>query len=355
MNSLLSLSRVMFLGMVRDKAAVFFMLLFPLMFLVLFGALFQNAGSPRVNLTQIGDVEVLDQLTEEQLAAFGDALRIERSGDRDRALTEVREGDTDAVIWQRENGEIQLRFSAADQARAGAVTGLVNSLVQDANMAATGQPPAYRLELGRVEDDSVKAIQFFTPGLLGWAVAMGASFMSAMTLVNWRKKRLLRRLWLAPVRPAEVIGARVGVSLGLAFVQLVIFLAIATIPFYGLQLTGMWWLAIPLVACGTLAFMALGLLIGAWAKTEEAANGALQVTILPMAFLSGSFFPIDDLPSGIRMVSNVLPLKHLNEAMMSVLSRDGGWGDALPAMGILLAFTLVLTAVAARLFRWDAA
>lgn len=352
MKSLLSLSKVMVLGMVRDKTAVFFMLIFPLMFLVLFGALFQNDQTARVSLTQVGDVEVLDQLDDDQLSDWNDVLRIEKSGDRDQALEDVRNGDTDAAIWE-EDGQVQLSVSAADPARSGTATGLINSLVQEANVAATGQEPAYQLATSQVEDESVKPIQFFTPGLLGWAVAMGAAFMSALTLVGWRKNRVLRRLWLAPINPSSVIYARIGVSLGLAFLQLVVFLAIATIPFYGLKLSGNWWLSIPLVAAGTLAFMSVGLVIGAWTKTEEAANGVLQVTILPMAFLSGSFFPTDDIPGWLQMVSNVLPLKHLNEAMMSVMSRGGGWSDALPTIGGLLLFATVLTLIASRIFRWD--
>ncbi|WP_313896338.1 ABC transporter permease [Streptomyces sp. YIM 98790] len=352
---LLSLSRVMYLGMVRDRTAVFFMLLFPLMFLLLFGALFQNDSTSRSTIAQVGEVEVLDQLSGEALRQVTQVLEIRKASDRAQALEDVRQGDVDAAIWQGEDGAVELRYSAADATRSGTVAGVVDSLVQNANVAATGQPPAYELHTARVEDESVKPIQFFTPGLLGWAIAMGASFMSALTLVNWRKKRILRRLWLAPVGPGSVVGARIGVSLGLAFVQLTLFLAVATIPFYGLQLTGHWWLAIPLVGCGTLAFMAVGLLIGALAKSEEAANGALQVVILPMAFLSGSFFPTEQMPDWLRLVSHVLPLKYLNESMMSVLSRGESWGAALPTMGGLLLFAGVLTAVAARLFRWDAA
>ncbi|SFB96310.1 ABC transporter permease [Streptomyces aidingensis] len=352
---LLSLSRVMYLGMVRDRTAVFFMLLFPLMFLLLFGALFQNDSTSRSTIAQVGEVQVLDELSGEALREVTEVLEIRRVPDRAQALEDVRKGEVDAAIWQGEDGTVQLRYSAADATRAGTVGGIVNSLVQNANVAATGRPPAHELHTARVEDESVKPIQFFTPGLLGWAIAMGASFMSALTLVNWRKKRILRRLWLAPVGPGSVVGARVGVSLGLALVQLALFLAIATIPFYGLRLTGSWWLAIPLVCCGTLAFMAVGLLIGALAKTEEAANGALQVVILPMAFLSGSFFPTDQMPDWLRAVSHVLPLKYLNESMMAVLSRGESWGAALPTIGGLLLFAAVLTAIAARLFRWDAA
>ncbi|WP_107081729.1 ABC transporter permease [Streptomyces sp. SBT349] len=354
MSAFKSLSRAMVLGLLRDRTAVFFMLIFPLMFLALFGALFQNESAPRSSVIQIGEVAILDDMGAEGFAALGDALEVTRSADREAALEEVSDGDVDAVVWE-ENGEIQLRYSAADAARAGTVQGLMQSIVQSANVAETGQEPAFTLATERVEDRSVKAIQFLTPGLLGWAVAMGASFMSAFTLVNWRKKRILRRLWLAPIKPSTVISARIGVSLALSFVQVAIFLAIATIPYYGLQLSGSWWLCLPLVACGTMAFMSIGLLIGAWANSDEAANGALQIVIMPMAFLSGSFFPTDDMPSWLNAVSTVMPLKHLNESMMDVLSRGESWGAALPVMGGLLLFTAVVTAIAARLFRWDTA
>ncbi|WP_240796310.1 ABC transporter permease [Streptomyces sp. RFCAC02] len=348
-----ALSRAMLRGMLRDRTALFFTVLFPLMFLALFGLLFQNDTGAKVTVVQVGDVSVLDDMSDEALGALGDALTLEKSGDRDEALKDVREGEADAVLWEDEDGRIELRYSMADATRAGTVQGLVQSLVQSANVAATGQEPAYSLATDNVEDESVKPIQFLTPGLLGWAVATGAAYSSAFTLVTWRKKRILRRLWLAPVSPASVVGARLGVSLAVAFVQFGIFIAIATLPTYGLQLSGNWWLAIPLVACGTLAFMSIGLLIGALAGSEEAANGALQVVVLPMAFLAGSFFPTDMMPGWLAAVSQILPLKHLNEAMMDVLSRGGGWGDALPTMGGLLLFTAVLTAIAARFFRWD--
>lgn len=353
MTAFRSLSLAMLKGLLRDRTASFFTLIFPLMFLVLFGALFQNDSVSRSHVLQVGEVAVLDEMPADQRRGLSEALDVEQVPDRDAALAQVSDGDADAVVWEDGDGRVELRYSAADAARAGTVQGLMRSLVQTANLAATGQPPAFELATDQVEDKSVKAIQYLAPGLLGWAIAMGASFMSAFTLVNWRKKRILRRLWLAPISPATVIGARIGVSLGMAFLQTALFLGIATIPFYGLQLTGHWWLAIPLVACGTLAFMSVGLVIGAWAKSDEAANAALQLVVMPMAFLSGSFFPLDDTPDWVRTISNAMPLKHLNESVQGVLTRGEGWGVALPAMGGLLLFAAVLTAVAARLFRWD--
>lgn len=347
-----SLSRAMALGMLRDRTAVFFILVFPLMFLVLFGALFKDNATPRAEIVQLGRVEALDSLPREVRAGLEDFLTIRTSDDRGQALEEVRAGDVDAVLWQ-EGDRVRLRYSAADPTRAGSVRAIVDSLVQQANIAAAGRPPAYELTASRVEDESLKAIQFLTPGMLGWAVAMSAVVGSALTLVNWRRKRILRRLWLAPVGPGAVIAARVGVNIALALVQTLVFVGVAALPFYGLELTGYWWLSLPLVVCGTLAFMSVGLVVGARAGTEEAANGVTQVIVLPMAFLSGSFFPLDGAPAWLRALADLLPLKHLTEAMQDVLSRGQGWGAALPVMGGLLLFAAVMTAIAARLFRWD--
>ncbi|MDJ1136611.1 ABC transporter permease [Streptomyces iconiensis] len=358
MRPFLSLSAAMTRGLLRDRSAVFFILIFPLMFLVLFGALFKDTSTDQAKIVQVGDVKVLDGIPAKEREELREVLKIEKTDGsaeaRDEALTKVRKGDTDAAVFER-GGRIELRYSAADEVRAGNVRGVLNSIVQQANQRVTGQPPAFRLKTATLADQSTKPIQFLTPGLLGWAVAMGGVFGSAFNLVSWRKKRILRRLWLAPVSPAAVVGARVGVNLATAFAQTAIFLGIASLPYYGLELTGHWWLSLPLVACGTLAFMSIGLLVGSWAKTEEAANGLAQIIVLPMAFLSGAFFPLDGTPSWVRAISDFMPLKHLSEAMQDVLSRGESWGAALPTMGGLLLFAAVLTALASRIFRWDAA
>ncbi|WP_395294071.1 ABC transporter permease [Kitasatospora hibisci] len=348
-----SLSRVMLVSFLRDKAAVFFVLLFPLMFLMLFGTLLKGASSPHAKVVQVGPVQVLDAVQGDGRAELEKVLTISRSDDEAAAVQKVRKGDLDAVITQGPDGRVVLRFSAADQVRAGSVQGIVNSVVQQANQAATGKPPAFSLDVSRVEDESLKPIQFLTPGLLGWAVATGAVFSASLTLVSWRKKMVLRRLRLAPVSAGAIISSRVAVSVITALAQTAIFLVVATTPFFGLKLTGNWWLIVPLVVCATVAFMSIGLLAGSLAKTEEAANGISQIIVLPMSFLSGSFFPTDDMPAWLKAISNALPLKHLVTAAQSVLSRGGGVMDALPAMGGLLAFAAVVTAIAWRFFRWE--
>src|SRR5262249_42816756 len=138
-----------------------------------------------------------------------------------------------------------------------------------------------------------------------------------------------------------------------ALIQTALFLIIATTPFFGLKLTHGWWAAIPVVLCGTLAFMSIGLLVGSFAKTQQAATAIANLIILPMAFLGGAFIPLDFAPDWVRQASYVMPLRYLVTGMQDVMARGEGPSAALPAIGILLGFTLVVGLVAVRMFRWD--
>ena len=203
-----------------------------------------------------------------------------------------------------------------------------------------------------MEDESLSNIQFYTPGLMGWAIAAGATFGAATNLVVWRKNGLLRRLRLAPVSTSSVVVARVAVSVAIALIQAAIFLAVGALVF-GLELTGSWPMIIPLLTAATLAFMAIGLLAGAVSKSEEAAIGIANFVVLPMAFLSGSFFPLDGAPGYVTAIGKVLPLKYLNDGMLDTMVRGQGPSSALVPMAVLLGFAVVVTAIASTLFRWD--
>ncbi len=150
-----------------------------------------------------------------------------------------------------------------------------------------------------------------------------------------------------------MVTARIGVSIVIALVQLAVFLGIATLPYFGLRLTAAWWMAIPVVVCGTLAFMSIGLLVGSAAKTQQAATSIANLIILPMAFLGGAFIPLDFAPSWIREVSYAMPLRYLVTGMQNVMARGEGPAAALPAIGILLGFSALLTLISVRVFRWD--
>ncbi|MGO9296146.1 MAG: ABC transporter permease, partial [Streptosporangiaceae bacterium] len=332
--------------------AMVFTILIPVLFLVLFGSLYKNTSSPKVSVIEVGRVQLLDAATAGDRSQLGRVLTITHNPSLAAAVAAVRKGTDDAAVQQR-GRTLLVHYSIADQTTAGLVQTVFSSIVQQADQAAAGRTAAYQLTAHQVENTSLKPIQYVAPGLLGWAIASGAAFGAAITLVNWRQNKLLRRLRLAPVSTASIVTARIGVSVGIALIQLAVFLGIATLPYFGLQLTASWWMAIPVVICGTLAFMSIGLLIGSVAKTQQAATSIANLVILPMAFLGGAFIPLDYAPSWIREVSYAMPLRYLVTGMQNVMARGEGPASALPAIGILLGFSALLTLISVRVFRWD--
>lgn len=351
MTSFKALTRAQWLGFWRDKQNWFWLMIFPLMFLFLFGFLFRDAGATKNSLAQIGSVALIDQLPAPAKQQFDKLFEVEKFTDAEAALTKVRKGDIDAAV-QEQGNTITLNYSQADAVTAARVQGTLSSFVDGANLAVAGVTPTFQMKPQPVEDESLKPIQFIAPGLLGWAVAMGATFNAAMPFVTWRTNKLLRRIRLAPMRTEELVSSRLLVSLAVAFVQMAVFLAIG-VGLFGLKLTGNWWMAIPLIMCATLAFMAVGLIAGAVSKTAEAASGIANVIILPMAFLSGSFIPLEQAPAWLQTVSKFLPLGQLNQGMLDVMVRGEGPAAALLPMAILLGFAVVFGLIAARLFRWE--
>jgi ABC-2 type transport system permease protein len=347
-----SLSRAMFRGFVRDRAALFFTILFPVLFLLLFGSIYKSGSTPKITVVEIGKVSLLDQARAASHGRLDQVLDVTQRASLATALNDVRQGNVDAAV-QQQGGRIIVHYSVASPTTAGVVNSVFSAIVQQANQAASPRPPAYQLATQQVEDKSLKPIQYLTPGLLGWAIASGGAFAAALTLVGWRKNKLLRRLRLAPVSTGSIVTARIGVSVAVAIVETFVFIGIAITPYFGLKLTAYWWMAIPVVICGTLAFLSIGLLVGALAKSQEAATALVNLIVLPMAFLGGAFIPLAFAPQWIVQVSYVMPLRYLVVGMQNVMARGDGPASALPAMGILLGFAAVLTLIAVRVFRWD--
>ncbi|WP_112262058.1 ABC transporter permease [Lentzea terrae] len=346
MTAFKTLSLAMFKGFIRDKVTLFFTFLFPLMFLVIFGLILRDVGADKTRIAVVGDGPIVSALRD------SGALELESYNDENAAVQKVKDGDLPAALIIR-GQQLDVRFAQSDQVKSATVVGIVNGFVDKANLAATGQPPRFTFAAEKVEDASLKPIQYLTPGILSWGVAVSAVFGSALTLVSWRRKQVLRRIRLAPVSATSVLSSRILVSAGVALVQGAIFVGIASLPVFGLKLAGSWWLSIPLLLLGTIAFFALGMLVGAFAKTEEAASAAANIVVLPMAFLSGTFFPVDQAPAWLQTVSKIFPLRHMNDGMLDVLVRGKGIDALVVPAAILVGFALVVGFLASRVFKWE--
>lgn len=340
-------------GVLRDKQTLFWTLAFPLMFLLLFGGIYSGSGGdmPRTSLVTIGSVPLIDRLPASAKTEFDKVFELKGQRDRAAALDAVKTGDVDAAV-EMTGTRVTLHYSQADNVKAATVQGTMRAYVDGANQALSKAPPTFTMSAAPVEDASLKPIQYLAPGLLAWAVAMSAMFNAAMPLVQWRVSKLLRRLRLAPMPIATLIASRTLVSLVMAMVQVALFLSLG-VGLFGLKLTGWWWVAVLLIALGTLTFMALGLAIGAVSKTVDGASGLTNLILMPMAFLSGSFIPLAFAPSWIGTLAKFLPLGHLNEGMLDLMVRGKGPEAALLPAAVLVGFAVAFAGLAVAMFRWE--
>ncbi|RBM14390.1 ABC transporter permease [Streptomyces sp. PT12] len=204
-----------------------------------------------------------------------------------------------------------------------------------------------------VEESGRPYISYIAPGVLSWGVANAAVFGVAFTLMQWRRDDILRLIRMTPTPLSAVLGSRFVLALGIGLVQAALFVAVALLPAFGLVLSGRWPLAVPLLVLGVTAFLALGAIVGSFTSTPEAVAAVANCLMVPMAFLSGSFYPLDAMPEWMRTLSWILPLRHLNDGVSGALTGSGDLGDLGVAAGGLAAFAVVFGVVAVRCFRWS--
>ncbi|GLX22139.1 MULTISPECIES: ABC transporter permease [Streptomyces] len=204
-----------------------------------------------------------------------------------------------------------------------------------------------------VEQSGRPYISYIAPGVMSWGVANAAVFGIAFTLMQWRRDDLLRLIRLSPTPLTTVLASRYVLALVVGVVQAAVFVAVAMLPGFGLELDGRWPLVLPALVLGITAFMAIGVIVGNYARTPEAVAAIANCMMVPMAFLSGSFLPLDMMPSWLRTVSRVLPLRYLNDAASGALTGSG----SLAAIGVgcaaLAGFALLFGAIGLKTFRWS--
>ncbi|MEN3585115.1 ABC transporter permease [Streptomyces sp. ZYX-F-203] len=204
-----------------------------------------------------------------------------------------------------------------------------------------------------VEETGRPYISYIAPGVMSWGVGNAAVFGIAFTLMQWRRDDLLRLIRMTPTGLPTVLASRYVLALGVGVVQAAVFVGVATLPLFGLVLGSGWPLVLPVLLLGITAFLSIGVIIGSYADTPEAVAAIANFLMVPMAFLSGSFLPLDMMPTWLRTVSLALPLRYFNDAAATALTGGGDLGDIATACGVLVGFTLLFGALGLRTFRWS--
>lgn len=192
-------------------------------------------------------------------------------------------------------------------------------------------------------------LDVYVPILIAFAMAMSAAVVMPVLLAGYRERGVLRRLRTTPAGPYRVLAAHLIINLALAAVSVTEILVVAKLG-YGVflprQLAG-FVLAVLFIAA---ALLALGLFIAAIAPSGRAAQVIGMLLFYPMLFFSGMWWPIPMMPPVLQHVAEATPLGAAWQAMSNAAA--GHWPSALPLL-TLAAYALVLSAGAARLFRWE--
>lgn len=196
--------------------------------------------------------------------------------------------------------------------------------------------------------------QFFTPAIAAFAVITATYTNLAIGTAMARDEGILKRFRGTPLPPWMYLGGRIGSGVWVALLSTVAMFVIG-VAFYDVQVV---WRTLPAalvtLVVGAAAFSALGLAATALMPTGDAAPAVANATILPLALISGIFFPLEEAPDWVGTLASVFPVKHFVDAFvadLNPLTRGSGFQWA--SLGGMVAWGVAGVVVALRFFRWE--
>lgn len=398
-NQVAAIAKTDFLGVLRNKTAIFFTLLFPLFFIIIIGFTFGQSGEEGMSGIVVGVVNLDGEViavnaTSSSNSTIGDllvqALEIVNFtvhgygeyGDRDTngtAAYAISRGDIDAVViipanftetlsFQYTNNlgapvptkaHLELYIDPTDTTGAlitqQSVFGFISGFVKEYQEIAIEQAPpnmkAYvevladpltvSISEADVTGDNLKWIDYMVPGTLGLVLLWSGLNHASMTIATERTKGTFQRMVIAPVSPMVVLLGKLISALALVYMSAFIMLLSGVLLF---QVNLYWNIPVILLAIflGALSAIGIGLIISSFAKNEEAADSISVIISVPLQFFIGAFFPLSIMPPAAQAFGNALPFTKLVNAMQDVMTRNLPFDAVIPEMLYLAASGLIL-------------
>ncbi len=312
---------------VRDRQALFWALAFPIMFLGVFRLFSFDAiattdllvvTSPDPSEAQqtlvdaLGSVEFLEVATESGLSEGA-------------AREEIEEDRTDAALLLADTADgvgARLLHDISDPIGSASTVASVSSVVDNVNLALQGGRPPIEFAAERIGDDEegMSFFEFLGPGIIGMGLMNFATISLAGSLSRYREEGVLRRIRATPLAPWRFFASVVGAHVVVATVQVLVLTLVAEALGANVLRGGVWFLL--LAVFGTVIFLNLGVIVAGRVQGRGAVEGAANAITLPMMFLSGAFFPVEQLPEVVRGAVQALPLTHLLRAMRSLVEGE---------------------------------
>ena len=232
-------------------------------------------------------------------------------------------------------------------------TGLAQQNVQSlgvnpSNSLAVVQPYNVQTE-GAIEGD-FSYFDFVAPGIIAMTVMMSVMTGLPVAISEERESGTLDGMMVAPISRLSVILGKTLAQIGRGLLQGLIIIVIA-VSFFGVTIHGSILLVFALLLLCVFSFVGLGIVLTSFTKDQETATMLMTTIMFPMMFLSGVFFPIEQMPWFMQTLSNVLPLTYVTGALRKVMVLGADISMITTELAILIGFGTVMIAIAVPVFK----
>jgi ABC-2 type transport system permease protein len=346
-------------GYMRSRVGLFFSLIFPIILILLFGAIFSGGSSGPI------PVYVQNQDGSSQVSTgFVSAL----NGTSTLKVTMVdvsvnftqylaSHSATDGVVIP---SGFQSDFTAGNKVNVtvygnptsstnGIVVGFTNAVVNAFNLERVHGTAVIGIHQDSIVSKSYKYIDYLVPGLIGFAVLTSPMFALVNISSQYKRDKIFKQLSLTPLTKTEWLLSKITWYILLTIISFFLMTLTGTFGF-GAHLSFSLGV-VPFLILGPFLFVSLGMLVGTISKSVESAAVVGNLITFPMMFLSGTFFPVDTMPAYLQNIAHVLPLFYVIDGLNNVMLY-GNYAAAVTDIGVLVVLSLIVFALAARFFKW---
>ncbi len=356
LRAMTAITKASLRAIVRNPSAVVFNLIFPLIFIIVFG--FISGGRFRIDVA-------VDKNSDRESALYKsldsiESVKILSELNEAEIQSELEKGRIDAVvnIQKNENGNetVIIKTTKASPERGDFFKMMLNEIIskQNSGLKKSGIPVTeIREEV--VEGRKYRTIDFILPGQLGFSLLSAGVFGTAFIFISLRQTLVIKRFFATPVSKSIILIGESLSRLIFSIFSAVIIILIGNL-FFGFTLVNGVITFLNMMVLSVIAlsvFLGFGFVVSGIAKNENAVPPIANLITLPQFLLAGTFFPISNFPEWLQPVSKALPLTYLNEAMRKISFEGANLFDVRYDILILLLWGVVVYAIAVKVFKWE--
>ena len=349
----------------RDRLAQFFSILFPLIFLFVFGSL--NSGNKNVSF----HVALLNESKTSFSKTFTQTLQKSSSFKIDPTLTtlsaaedKMSKNQLDGIIVLPSSfgkvqpgqhypvGQAEVLYDETSSGTGQTLTSVLQAMVNKINMKFVSIPQPLSVNGQELNKKSLSSFDYTFSGLLGFSIIGLGIFGPVNVFPELKKQGILRRLHTTPLKTWQYFMATMFSQAITGFFAIAIQFAVA-IKVFHLKVDGNYPEIVLFTIFSIFMILGLGLAIGGWAKNERQAAPLSNIIVFPMLFLSGTFFPRFLMPHWLQTVTNYLPLTPVIDGLRLLTTEGKSLLDIGPQLGLIAIWFVVIYAIAFRVFKWE--